>query len=159
MSQGTLDRFSTASFLALSIVVSGSAAKADSSITIYDNRESLLERATERPSVYEGSFLIFSGEIDEIHSERLLSLEEVGNEAVDSLFDDDEILMVVGSTTNMSEESRVNVSGRVYPFDLQALEQRFELDLDARTRQELVETYSGKAMFIANTVSDAPQLP
>ncbi len=110
-----------------------------------------------RNSYYRGRLLLLQGEIEEIHSSRLLSLEDVENDTVDEVFDEDEILVIVGSTVNMTAEADLSVSGRVYPFDIYALERRFGVRLDEEVREDLVEEYSGKAMFVANAAFDPPR--
>jgi len=129
------------------------------SIAIADERdliggkETRLENVTENPQAFDGRRIRLRGEIDEIHSDRTFSLEELGNTFLDNVFDEDEVLVVVGSTAGMTEESRLSVTGRVYPYNLAELERRFNLRLDPETREELDKTYTGKAMMIAERVA------
>lgn len=154
MKQGIRHKFRIALLVFLGALTAGGTAEADPIIDIYTSQDTLLERATENPNAYQGRLLVLDGDIDEIYSERLLSIQEVGNGLIDRFLDRDEILVVVGSTDNISETARVNVSGRVYPFSISFLERRFDLSLDAETRQMLIETYSGKAIFVANAIAD-----
>ncbi len=131
---------------------------ASNNVAVADNHtrsenETLLEDVSENPRAYSGQRLRLRGEIDEIHSPRLLSLEEIDNRLIDDIFDEDEVLIVVGSTAGMNEESRLAIGGRVYPYDLNRLERAFAFRVDEGTRRELDRTYSGKAMIIADTVA------
>lgn len=117
-------------------------------------QETKLEEVTEDPQRFQGRSIRLQGEIDEIHSGQLLSLEEIENNFLDDVFDEDEVLIVVGSTAGMTEESRLSIIGRVYPYSLSELERRFpQLLLTDDTRDELESTYSGKAMMVADRVS------
>ena len=116
-------------------------------------RETKLEEVTEIPRAFDGRKVQLRGEIDEIHSDRTLSLEELDNTFLDNVFDEDEILVVVGSTVGMSEESIMSVTGRIYPYNLAELERRFNLRLDPEIREELDKTYTGKAMMVAERVA------
>lgn len=104
------------------------------------------------PTLYYDQPIAVEGEAGEIYSANTFSLFEEG-------WVDDVGLLVIGVDRNLEAEDseleegeNVVVTGVARPFDIEALEQEYNLGLDADVRSEFEERYTDRPVIVADEI-------
>lgn len=103
---------------------------------------------TSNPTQYYGMVLAVTGEIEEVYSSGVFTLDE------DELLGGEDLLVIVDSPvmTNVYEGETVAVTGELRSFLLADIERDYDLDWDLDVQQELEVEYSGRPVLVVEQI-------
>jgi hypothetical protein len=103
---------------------------------------------TQRPEQYYRRQVTVTGEVDNIHSPVLLTLDE------NQLFGGQDLLVLLKAPPKVAinQDQTVSIIGEVRPFVIAEIEKEYDLTWDLNVKRELESEYSNRPVLVAETI-------